>query len=526
MSRINEIVPGSGVEIPGIMDEPPSFAPTPYIVAREQQPSPSVPRTDSQRLDLPMRHKVKQLLTQESMVLIVSVAVTTFFLGGMASYWAMNRYGPEPGGPAAGNGPGGAQGGRAAKSGDRGPQALLVRAASVQRKPIVPVRALVGDLIAVRQATIPSEVAGKVIELPVDEGTKVVGGETLLARIDDTWTKLDVAKIATQIAEKEARLAFERDELRRYESMLKDDAVPLSEAEQERTLIKELEASLSQLNVILEETQERISRLEIIAPFDGSVVAKHAEVGEYVPIGSQIVDIVSTGRIDARMMVPEESLPLLDVGKELDIVVDSLGLELRGKVFSINAQGSVGSRTFPVRVELDDQNGKLLPGMGVSVFVPVMRESAELLVPRDAVLTKPDGSTIWVLRRAADAMVPSPLPAKQNGSGEGRVRAGTSSSAARLSMADAEQRPDGASEIFVAEPVPVRVLSHTRDAYAISPERDRDNDLVLPGVKVVTEGLERLVPGTLVRIDPDRTPLAPVPGMYRTGQQIVGRAEE
>jgi len=432
----------------------------------------------------------RPLLVQKSVLLVVAVSITAFLLGGLACYWVLGQHGPSPGGPVTGHGPADTKGGPASKGKGRGAQAMLVRVGTVDRKTIVPVRTLVGDLIAVRKATIPSEVAGKVVELPVDEGTKVVGGKTLLARIDDTWTTLAEAKIATQIAEKEATLAFEKDELKRYESMLKDDAVPLSEVEQERTIIKQLHASLSQLNVALKEIQERKARLDIIAPFDGSVVAKYAELGEYVPIGSQIVDIVSTGRIDARIMVPEESLPLLDVGIELDIVVDALELELRGKVFSINAQGSVGSRTFPVRLELDDQNGKLMPGMGVSVFVPVMRESTELLVPRDAVLTKPDGSTIWVLKPK-----------------------------------DAERGLPGQPVTLVAEPVPVRVLSHTRDSYAISCDRDADKDLVTPGAKVVTEGLERLIPGAVVRIDSDNSPLAPIPGMYRTGQQIVDRAE-
>ena len=430
----------------------------------------------------------RHFLNQKSLLFVLAVSITMFLLGGLASYWVLGTHGLSSGEPVAGHGPGDAKGDPSGKG--QGPQALLVRTGTIERKAIVPIRTLVGDLIAVRTATIPTEVAGKVVDLPVDEGTKVVGGETLLARIDDTWTTLDEAKIATQIAEKEATLAFEKDELKRYENMLKDDAVPVSEAEQERTLIKELQASLSQLNVMLEEAQERKTRLDIIAPFDGSVVAKYAEVGEYVPIGSQIVDIVSTGRIDARIMVPEESLPLIDVGSELDVIVDALGLELRGKVFSINAQGSVGSRTFPVRVELDDRNGKLMPGMGVSVFVPVMRESTELLVPKDAVLTKPDGSTIWVVKP------------KEVQSGEEKQ-----------------------TVTLVAQPVPVRVLSHTRDAYAISCEREGDRNLVTPGAEVVTEGLERLIPGAVVRVDSDTSPLAPIPGMYRTGQQVVDRIE-
>ncbi len=435
--------------------------------------------------------QLRSLLSQQALLFVLALAVTTFVLGAVAGYWALRAGDAVMLDPATGNGTGGKKEGGAAKGKASGPRVLLVRVGTIESKSILPVRTLMGDLIAVRTATIPTEVAGKVVELPVDEGTKVAGGTTVLARIDDTWTSLEEAKIATQIEEKEATLAFEQDELTRFENMLKDDAVPVSETEKERTLIKELQASLAQLNVMLKEVCERKARLEIVAPFDGTVVAKYAEVGEYVSVGSSIVDIVSTGRIDARIMVPEESLPLLEVGTELELVVDALGLEMQGKVFSINAQGSVGSRTFPVRVELDDQNGKLLPGMGVSAFVPVMRESTELVVPRDAVLVKPDGSTIWIVK----------TPEEGQGGEPG----------------------DLATQVTL--PVPVRVLSHTRDAYAIVAERESDTELVVPGVKVVTEGLERLVPGAAVRVDPDDSPLAPVPGMYRTGQQIVERPQ-
>ena len=431
----------------------------------------------------------KPFLSQRSLLFLLAAVITAFILGGLAGYWVLSTYGPLGGSQTADAAPGGPAG--AAKGKSSGPRALLVRVGAIERKPIVPVRTLVGDLIAVRKATIPTEVAGKVIELAVDEGTTVTGGKTVLARIDDTWTNLDEAKITSQIQEKEATLSFEVDELARYENMLKDDAIPLSEAEKERTVIKELQASIAQLNVLLKEAKERNSRLEIVAPFDGSVIAKYAELGEYVSIGSPIVDIVSTGRIDARIMVPEESLPLLEVGKQLDLIVDALGLELKGKVYSINAQGSVGSRTFPVRVELDDQGGTLLPGMGVSVFVPVMPESTELTVPRDAVLTKPDGSTIWVVKPDESVVKPDESvdkPFESAGQGEA-----------------APEPP------LVTVPVPVHVLSHTRDAYAILPERDSDKELVTPGTQVVTEGLERLVPGALVNIDLDDSPLRRFP---------------
>ncbi len=436
-----------------------------------------------------------ELLNQRFLSTLLSCSLTTFLLGGVATYWAVAKWSApivSTEGAAA----------RPAGKGKPPARAQLVRVGTIQRQSIVPVKALVGDLIAVRSATIATEVAGKLVALPIDEGTEVIAGKTLIARIDDTWTNLERDKIMTQIAEKKATLAFETTDLKRYEELLGQRAVSLSEAEQKRSLIEGLQASLAQLNVLLKEANERISRREIYAPFDGSVVAKHTEVGEYLPIGSPIVEIISNGRIDARMMVPENSLPLLSTGDSVDVVVDSLGLELSGKVFSINAQGSVGSRTFPVRVELDDRNGKLLPGMGVTVFVPVMQKSTELLVPRDAVLMQPDESTVWILepKEPNDASkAPPDVTSVSNG--------GTPHS-----------QPQ-----WVAHPVPVQVLSHTRQSYAITCQREADRSRLAPGVQVVTEGLERLVPGALVRVDSDSSSLESVPGAYRTGQQRVDR---
>lgn len=422
-------------------------------------------------------------MSQKFLTTLLSASMTAFLLGGLVSYWATNKFRP-----AVNSGVIGVPAGPDAKRKPRGPQAQLVRVGTVQRASIVPVKTLVGDLIAVRRAMIATEVAGKLVALPVDEGSKVVAGKTLLARIDDTWTNLEANKIASQIAEKKATLKFEQTDLKRFEDLLRKNAVSVSEVEQKRSLIEGLEASLAQLNVLLAEANERTSRLDIFAPFDGSVIAKQAEIGEYLPIGSPIAEIVSTGRIDARMMVPEKSLPLLEIGDAVDVIVDGLAMELQGKVFSINAQGSVGSRTFPVRVALDDQDGRLLPGMGVSVFVPVMRESTELLVPRDAVLMKPDESTIWILQAGDTTGV------------EGSQRSK-----------------------WIAQPIPVRVLSHTRDAYAIASVREVDQDRLHAGVQVVTEGLERLVPGAVVRVDTDDSPLVAVPGTHRTGQQVVER---
>ena len=99
------------------------------------------------------------------------------------------------------------------------------------------------------------------------------------------------------------------------------------------------------------------------------MVAKHAELGGHVSPGTPIVDIVSRGQVDARLMVPESVINLIRVDQALPIRVDPLGEEVRGKVVSVTPYGPTASRTFPVRVRLDDQEGRLKVGMSVTAMI-------------------------------------------------------------------------------------------------------------------------------------------------------------
>ena len=418
--------------------------------------------------------------TQQLAVLVLSVALTTFIAGGAVSYWVFSKSEPAGGQLADAKGKPKSQGGN---------PSMLVRVGQVKYETVSPIRSLVGDLISVRSATVATEVPGKLEKIFVDEGSQVIGGKTLLARIDGTWVDLERKRVEAQIQSSQAMLDFEQADLKRIEDLLSSQATSVSEVEQKKATVDQLVATLAELKVQLEELKVRQKRLDIYAPFNGTVVSKWTEQGEYLAIGSPVVDLVSSGRIDVRTMVPEDCLSYIDLGATIEITVPGQQLDLVGKVASINAKGSVASRTFAVRVAVDDQEGKLLPGMGARVYVPSAKTSTQLMVPRDAVLTKPDESTVWLLQ---------PLESG-GGATEGELT-------------------------HFATPVPVRVLSHTRDSYAIECVRESDANLVKDGSLVVVEGLERLIPGITVRIDADRKPLSPVPGTYRDGQQKLTRS--
>ena len=343
---------------------------------------------------------------------------------------------------------------------DAGPPAALVRVGVAQRKTIQPQKPIIGRLVEVRKVTVSSEVTGKVVELPVDEGMSVVADETVLARIDDVWCRLALDRCRAQVASTEAQLKYEWLELERLRQLSDGRVISQSELESKQATVDELEASLTEAKSAVEEGTERSIRSVIRAPFDGTVIVKHTELGGYVSPGTPIVDVVWRGQMDARLMVPESVVNLIEVDQDLAIHVDPLGDTVAGKVVSVTPYGPTASRTFPVRVRVDDQEGRLKVGMGVTAIIATGPEREALVVSKDAVLVRPDGSTVWVA---------------------------------------VSQGEEWVAEV---QPVPVTVSVRMQEEYAVEPETETGRGLLTPGARVVVEGAERLMPGQQIRIIP------------------------
>ncbi len=360
----------------------------------------------------------------------------------------------------------------------------LVRVGRAVQKMVQPNRTLVGRLVEVRRVVACSEVTGKIVHLPLEEGNLVEAGKTVLARIDDIWARLALEQQQAQWLATAAQLEFEKGELRRLEELFKAAAVTESELHQKRTQIAQWEARLQELQAAMAQEQERQKRSVVYAPFDGIVVAKHAELGQYVQPGSPLVEIISRGQIDAQLMVPESAINRLQLDQTLSIFVDPLGEQVQGKVVSITPFGPTASRTFPVRVRIDDPTGRLKVGMSITARIPTGPEKPALVVPKDAVLEKPDEAFVWVVmpESATEGEASAQLPGQA------------------LEPSPATLPPD--ARVGLVHPVLVRIDIRLPTEYAVIPQASQDAALLKPGAQVVIEGGERLTPGQKVQIAP------------------------
>jgi RND family efflux transporter MFP subunit len=199
--------------------------------------------------------------------------------------------------------------------------------------------------------------------------------------------------------------------------------------------------------------QVRLDDTTITAPFDGYVIERHAEPGEWVRPGDTIVTLVSAGTIEAWLEVPERFAgDVAQATTPITVEVPAVGQSIEVPQGKRVPQMDLRARTFFVVAELSDHAGRLTPGMAVSAWVPVGPRSQQLTVPGDA-----------VIRHAANAFV---YKVQHDGNGRHAVQ------------------------------VPVRVLFQVAGKVAVVAQDLRPND------HVVTEGNERLLPGTKVALLP------------------------
>lgn len=285
-----------------------------------------------------------------------------------------------------------------------------VRVGNIEQKKLQAHWDVIGRLVENKRTIVAAEQTGKIIQLNVDDGDTVKAGKTILAQIDPIWMELNLKQVQSEIDQAKAMIdeanaqvdQASRD-LKFYEDLAAQKSARPKEVDDARTTLliakaqlANANASLKQKEIELARVQEELSRLTVYAPFDGAVVAKHTELGQWVNPGDPIVELISTGKIKAHVDVPETLVNNLHANDSATLKIEPIQFETQGKITAIIPDGSSSARTFPVQILLDNPQGKLKVGMSVTAHIPTGKVKPHLTVPRNAILTTSQGSAIWV----------------------------------------------------------------------------------------------------------------------------------
>src|SRR5205823_4151839 len=189
------------------------------------------------------------------------------------------------------------------------PPPATVTVAEAKSEVIPNLLTAVGDLAAVHQVNVTSDVSGRITDIMFTAGSSVKAG-TPLVQLFDGPEQGDLASYKAQSA---------------YE----------------------------QANAGIAKTQAIISQKLVRAPFDGELGVRRVEVGQFLTAGTQIVSLTDLSELYANFTVPEKDSGNLKVGQIVRILVDAYpGRSFEGKITTIEPQISADTRNIRVRATI------------------------------------------------------------------------------------------------------------------------------------------------------------------------------
>ncbi len=204
------------------------------------------------------------------------------------------------------------------------------------------------QLMARQAVTLSGEIGAKIASLPVEEGGSFKRGQTLVAfdcgSYRAQWRKAQASlEAAGQLAKVNSQLA-------------KLNSIGALEVAQAQGKAKEAAADASYMQTV-------VGKCTIAAPFNGRVARRIAAVHQYVSPGNPILDIVDSGALQLRMLVPSRWVAQLKPGNRFTVMVDELGVSFPAKIERLGAQIDPVSQSILAVGVIDGPADKLLPGM-------------------------------------------------------------------------------------------------------------------------------------------------------------------
>lgn len=290
-----------------------------------------------------------------------------------------------------------------------------VQTRPIERREVAPTLTLVGTAMPMARTVVSSEIPGIVAELPIDMGDAVRAGEVLCRlRRDPRRMALDEATAALQrleAAHAEAAAMVRKAEFDRNRMEGLWRKAQCSEKEF-RDSVAEFDAAMARADsalhavesqrALVERMRDQLDRTEIRAPFDGRVVAKLTEVGQWLAEGGAVAEMVALRTIRVRVNVPESVARFADIGAPIHVRFDALEGDFVGKLARIADAGDAQARTFPADVDVENASHQIKAGMFARVDFPAAPARPQLIVPKDAVLRR-DGRTLIYVVRNGDA---------------------------------------------------------------------------------------------------------------------------
>ncbi len=284
----------------------------------------------------------------------------------------------------------------------RGMPPASVVVSTVTSGMVAPESEFIGTVYYQEVSDLASEVNGLVVAVNFEEGQRVKKGELLVKLSDDLLQKtLQAARASYE--EVLSDLERAERELARVDTLYKEELISEQTYDDRTFGVRGLRKKSQSSKATVERLETELQKKIIKTPFNGLVVKKHIDRGEWLSPGSTVATIAQDNTVDIIVDVPETVIRVISVG--LGVKVKAGGGEVNGKILAIIPKGDISTRTIPVKIRAKNTLS-LIEGMEARVSLPVGQKRETLTVARDAVITVFGDTVVFAVVDSKASMIP------------------------------------------------------------------------------------------------------------------------
>ncbi|TRB05431.1 efflux RND transporter periplasmic adaptor subunit [Agrobacterium tumefaciens] len=253
-----------------------------------------------------------------------------------------------------------------------------------------------GELQPVSRVVIRAREAGKILDMNVRDGQAVKAGDVLVRfETDDLQSALLQRQSDRDAAEAELTLAMQA--LTRTEQLAAKNIASAEQLDKAKSDVVVKTARVQSLSAQADIARLALRNAEIRAPFSGTVTRRLAEAGARVGADGELLTLVDTSVLEAKVLVATRDIPRVALGQTAELEIDGIsGQTVPSTVERISPVAEDGTRFVAVYLRLVNHDGRLWGGMFASGSILVREKNDALVVP--AIALRKDETGYHVLK--------------------------------------------------------------------------------------------------------------------------------
>ena len=271
--------------------------------------------------------------------------------------------------------------------------------------------ALPGNTQAFIDTPIYARTSGYLKNWYADIGAHVKQGQ-LLAEIETPELDQQLQQAEAELQNAQANLQISQTTANRYRALLNSHSVSGQETDQ-------ADADLNSKKALVDSSEANVRRLQqlqdfekIYAPFEGVITARNVDIGALIQSGDntlpkELFHLAAIGKLRIYISVPEVYAANVTTGEKVNLTVDSFpGVTFVGTIVRNSDSIDPVSRTLNVEVDVDNPNGRLLPGAYAFVHFKTPAANGSVTIPSSTLLFRAEGLRVGIVQEGHAKLVP------------------------------------------------------------------------------------------------------------------------